>query len=256
MKLPIHIFTLALDSIQFLPRQLAVFEKLERDWTWHIVSGVADNVLDTSRCAKIQPRFSRDGTDEWLTAHMRHPNIRIYRRQLWPGKVSMCNAALANISEPCSLMQIDSDEFWSAEQLEKIASLYDEGACERMRFFCQYFVGENIVVTSENAWANRPGEWSRSWLWKPGMFFKKHEPPMLQGCGALELTRERTRELGLVFRHEAYRFIESVQFKQHYYSYKGAVEGWKRLQANTGWPCRLKDFLAWVDDKAVANVIK
>ena len=64
MKL--HIFTLALDAMPFLPQQLAIFEQLKIPFHWHICEGVADNVLDTDWVAKIPPRFSRDGTSEFI----------------------------------------------------------------------------------------------------------------------------------------------------------------------------------------------
>lgn len=253
MKLPIHLYTLALDAIRFLPRQLEIFEKLQRPWVWHIISGVADNVLDTNWCAKITPRLSRDGTDEWLTSKLRHPNIRVYRRQLWPGKNAMVNAALSQINEPCCLMQVDADEFWTAEQLEKICELFETGEYDRMRFFCRYWLGGGIIATGENVWSNQPGEWSRAWIFKPGQMSKSHEPPVLSGCGSRELTRDQTRELGLVFEHEAYKYIEQLEFKQSYYKYTGAVDGWKRLQAHTQFPTKLKPFFHWVDDAVKAD---
>lgn len=256
MSLPVSIYTLALDAIRFLPRQLEIFEKLNRRWNWHIVSGVADNVLDTGWCAKIPPRLSRDGTDEFLNAHMKHPNITIQRRQLWPGKTAMVNAALSKIKEPCVLMEIDADEMWRPEQIEKICQLFETGKYDKMSFFCRYFVGENLIVTSENGWGNRPGEWLRGWMFKPGMIQARHEPPVLSGCGHRELSRMETRKLGLVFDHEAYKYEESLIFKEQYYRYKGAVDAWKRLQVHNNFPCRLNTFFAWVDRTVIVDRIR
>lgn len=216
---------------------------------------MADNLADTSWCAKLPPRLSIDGTDEWLTAHIEHPNIRIYRRQLWPGKNAMVNAALSKITKPCALMQVDADEFWSVAQLARICSLFETGMYDRMRFFCRFYVGEKIVVTSVNTWGNRQGEWQRAWLFRPGMVSLKHEPPIIQGVGPRELTRERTKQLGLVFEHEAYKYIEQVEFKERYYNYPGAVEGWKRLQKNKKWPVKLKPFFHWVEPQVVVDKI-
>lgn len=256
MSLNLAIYTLALDAMRFLPRQLEIFEKLNRRWNWHIVSGVADNVSDTSWCAKIPPRLSRDGTDEWLNAHLTHPNITVQRRQLWPGKTSMVNAAISKLKEPCVLMQIDADEFWTPEQIEKICLAFENGYYDKMYFYCRYFVGENLIVTSENGWGNRQGEWLRAWLWKPGMIQERHEPPVLKGCGNYILTRDDTRKLGLVFDHEAYKHVESVEFKEHYYKYRGAVNGWKRLQQNNDFPCRLNKFFSWVDNSVIVDRIR
>lgn len=248
-------FTLALDAIRFLPRQLAVFEQLKLDWHWFIISGVADSVLDTSWVAKIPPRLSLDGTDEWLTRHLDHPNITVIRRQLWPGKNAMVQAAISKITEPCVVMQIDADEIWLPSQLETICEQFSQDHCDRMRFYCRYFVGPDLIVTTENLWANRPGEWNRAWRWTPHMVSIKHEPPLFQGIGHREMDREATRALGLVFNHEAYVYEDQVAFKEKYYLYPGAVAGWKRLQAHTQFPTKLKPFMHWVEDGVMVDKI-
>jgi len=259
MSLPIHIYSLSLDSMPFLPKQLEIFERLERPWTWHIVSGVADTVACTSWCAKTQPRLSRDGSDEWLTAHLKHPNMRIYRRQLWPGKNAMVNAALSQIKEPCCLMEIDADEFYAAEQLEKIVAIYEAGQYDQMRFFCRYFVGKNIICTNTTGWSNRGEvEWARSWYFKPGMMQKSHEPPILGGCGNRIMTREQTRKMGLVFDHFSWVLESNVLAKLRYYKYgEQHLNGWRRLQANTQWPISdLKAFLPWVGNGVTADLFE
>jgi hypothetical protein len=255
MKL--HIFTLALDAMPFLPRQLEVFENLKCDWHWHIIEGVADNVLDTSWCKKIFPRFSRDGTTEWLNSVSKNPRISIYRRQLWHGKTTMCNAALKTIKEDCVLLQKDADEFHTAEQIDKIVELFSERDIDWMRFHCRYYVGEKIVVVGENCWSNKNGEWLRAWRFKPGMLFAKHEPPVLNGCGKNGLPIDQTMILGLDFEHYAYYYEHQVAFKEQYYGYTDAVKKWRALQANTVWPVtRLKDFLPWSGDDAGADLIE
>jgi hypothetical protein len=251
----LEILTLVLDGEPFIEQFLPELERLKTPWVWRVAEGVADNTHCTNWCRKIHPRLSRDGTSEYLTSISRHPNVRLYRRQLWDGKVTMLNTMLADIKDRSVLLERDVDEMWSAEQMEKIVELYDTGLYDRMRFFCRYFVGENIVTIGENCYGNNPGEWSRSWLFDPKMRFQSHEPPVLKGCGTRELTREQTRELGLVFNHFAYCSEKTLKFKEVYYSYRDAVAHWRRLQANTVWPCRLKDFLPWVDDKAMADKV-
>lgn len=255
MSLPLAIFTLALDAAEFLPRQFEIFEKLNLKYHWYIAEGVAAPVRDTAWCKPIPPRLSRDGTSEILTHWLNNPRITVFRRQLWNGKTEMCNHCIMHIKEPCVLLQVDADEFWTPAQIEKMVELYETGQYDRMRFFCRYFVGENIITTSENSYGNNPGEWSRSWLFDPKMRFATHEPPNLRGCGKREMTRDETRAQGLVFDHWAYRFEHQVRFKETYYGYKDAAAHWRRLQANTVWPCRLRDFLPWVDDKATADKI-
>lgn len=251
------IYTLALDAMPYIKHQFDTIKGLRIPWHWHICEGVADSVLDTSWVKKIQPRFSTDGTTEFLNTLLKHPNITIHRKQLWHGKVEMCNAAISKITEPCVLMQIDADEIWTANQLEKIVELFTTNPqVDSMRFYCRYYVGDNIVVTSINTYGNKPGEWHRAWRFQPGMVQEKHEPPILSGCGKNCMSREQTLTHGLIFHHHAYATRKQVEFKEEYYGYAGAAANWDRLQSNTVWPAHLSEFLPWVPKDCVVDKIK
>ena len=241
-----------------MERHLPTFEKLTTPWRWIVVEGAAMNVKCTTWCKPQQPRLSRDGTAEYLTKISRHPNVTVIRKQSWAGKVDMCNACVVKITEPCTLIQVDVDEFWSAEQIEMIHTCFKMGQqYNRAHFCCDYFVGPNIVTVGENCYGNNPGEWLRAWRFTPGDAWVSHEPPYLkQQCPGQTLDREATRRHGLVFRHEAYTLESQVAFKERFYGYRDAVKHWKRLQDNTDWPVkRLKNFLPWVDDRVGANRI-
>lgn len=252
MKL--HVYTLALDSLPFIEQQYEILKATNLDFVWHVIEGVADSVLDTSWVKKIQPRFSRDGTTEFLNKISNEQNVRIYRKQLWNGKTEMCNAAIGSIKEECVLIQMDSDEMWEPQQLEKIVHIFKTQKPDSMRFLCKYYLGREIIATGRNCWSNRDGEWHRAWHFKPGMLAAKHEPPILQGCGRNCMTREQTEELGLVFHHLAYTLRKQVEFKQNYYGYTGLVEQWERLQKNTVWPVkRLADYFPFVGEGVGAD---
>jgi hypothetical protein len=253
----LHIYTLALDELGFLNRQLAVFRQLKADWHWHIAEGVADSVLDTSWVARMPPRLSKDGTTEWLNTLIGDARISVYRKQLWNGKVEMINTALKTIKEPCVLMQVDADEFWTPDQIEKIVALLERGPYDCAYFLCHYYVGHSIVTVGENCYGNRPGEWLRAWRFEPGMVQAKHEPPVLQGSQKHCMRREDTDALGLRFEHFAYTTRSRVEFKEKYYKYPNAAAQWDRLQANTQWPVRrLADFLPWVGEGVGADILR
>lgn len=253
MKL--HILTIVLDGLPFLAHQLATFNRLRLDWQWHIVEGTAMPVKDTAWCRPVAPRLSLDGTTNFLNDLKTHPRVVVHQRPRWEGKTEMCNTALAGMKEPGALFQVDVDELWTAPQVEFIYDLmtvYDSAT-----FFCRYFVGKNIVTVGENCYGNNPGEWLRAWKFIPGMFFLTHEPPRLSGISdrSRNISREETRNMGLVFDHYAYAFATQVAFKEQYYGYTNALSQWKRLQTNTDWPVRLKYFLPWVDDRAQAQAL-
>lgn len=253
MKLAI--FTIALDAMPQITWHLPVFNRLTIPWHWYVAEGAAMAIKDTAWCTPQLPRLSRDSTTEYLNSLKRHPNITVIQRLRWEGKVEQCNACLEQIKEPCILLQMDSDECWDAHQLEALVGFfeaYDEIKCAR--FFCRDFVGQNIVVTSEQGWGNRPDEWLRAFRFEPGMRFERHEPPVLIGAISPCATREQTREVGLVFDHYSYVFENQVAYKCNWYNYRDGLNQWKRLQANTKWPITdLSQFLPWVGSKVTAD---
>lgn len=247
----IHIVTLALDAMPFLPMQLSIFNGLRCDWTWHIIEGVADAVHCTQWCAKISPRLSRDGTTEFLNSLRFHPRVRCYQRQLWDGKIEMLNFALAQIHDPCVLLEVDADEIWQAWQIDRLVQMFtNDPSAISARFFMRYFVGPNLIVQSVNTYGNKAGEWHRAWRFRPGNVFVTHEPPEFSVAGKC-VSREATRKIGLIPDHWSYVFRSQLEFKAEYYQYTEAVAHWLRLQHHSGpWPVLLREYFPWVEDNA------
>jgi hypothetical protein len=245
-----------LDGEPYIERFLPVFEKLTVPWFWRVAEGAADNTHCTHWCQKQAPRLSRDGTSEYLTRISRRPNVRIYRRQLWDGKVSMFNAMLRDIKEPCVLLVPDSDELFTTSQIEKIVKLFeDRPEAMRASFYCRYFVGKDIISTGENCYGNRAGiDWLRAFRFRVGDVLNSHEPPVLAGNKGLAITREETCAMGLVFDHFSWVEERNVSQKLKFYGYdERNLDGWKRLQSHTTFPTKLKPFMSWVDDGAMAE---
>lgn len=257
---PLDIVTLVLDGMPFLPIQFSNFNRIDTslvDWKWHIVHGVSANTGSTKWCQPQSPRLSNDGTTELLATWKNHPRISIHECEFWSGgKDHMFCRALDGIVRPTTLLQVDADEIWEHEQLETLVGFfnaYQEINCAR--FFCQYFLGPNIVITSQDGYGNAAWDWFRAWRYSPGHKLISHEPPNIDGLMQPCATREQTRDAGLVFQHWAYMFEKQVAYKQDFYGYKDAVKHWRRLQSNTQWPIKLKTFLPWVDDNAIADVL-
>jgi hypothetical protein len=254
---PLHIITIVLDGACFLARQLEVFNRLELDWKWSIVEGVADNIKCTAWCKKIPPRLSLDGTTEMLDDYNHHSRIDVYRKPLWPGKVVMVNTPIEGYArENAVLMQVDMDEFWSTPQIESIVRMMskDHRKANAM-FWCRYFFGPDLVMDSRNCYANNPNqEWRRAWNWSRGQHFLRHEPPVMSGDQLQVIKHSQTEKLGLIFDHYGYGLECQVAFKEKYYGYKDAVDGWRKLQRAGKGRHRLADYLSWVDDeKAVVR---
>lgn len=257
-------FSIVLDGMPWVTFHYPEFRKLAFDWEWHVVEGVAASVKDTQWCRSIPPRLSNDGTTQYLDSLEFDSRVRLYRKKSWQGKVEMVNAPLKNVTEPCLLWEIDSDECWTADQLSKMRRMFiREPTRASAQFFCRYFVGPNIVASTPGAYGNREYDWLRVWRFEPGMRFLTHEPPVLVAADGTtnddyRFTQAETSHAGLVFDHYAYALRKSVEFKQSYYGhgkYANAVKGWERLQRNQTWPARLSRFFSWVDDEALANRI-
>jgi len=255
----LHFVTIVLNGEPWIRRHLPQFEQLNTPWTWHIMEGVAAPVADTSWIANQPDGISTDGTHEYLDSIAGHKHVRVTSRPRWNGKKEMVNLpfALKLVNEPAIVMQVDSDECWTADQLKQIMLAFRQRQQVRgMQFKCRYFVGPDVIAQGEDCYGLNAGEWLRAWRYFRGATFSTHEPPVFGGNRSAILDRNWTERMGLVFDHFAYATEAQVAYKERVYKYKGAVEAWKKLQANETWPCKLGEFLPWVDARAEAVRIK
>jgi len=279
--LSVHFFTIVLNGQPFIRHHIEQMRQLPFRWHWHIVEGVAELKHDTA-WSKVtggmipallhRDGLSVDGTTEYLdTLKKEFPeNITIYRpeaERFWDGKREMVNAPLADIREECLLWQVDVDELWTTAQIIQARNLFLEHPQKTAAyFFCHYFVGANLVLTSRDTYGNYSAhEWLRLWRYQPGDFWTAHEPPRLGRASygeepfAVEsfnpFRHAETEAAGLVFQHYAYALESQLQFKESYYGYAGAVAQWQKLQATEQFPARLADYFAWVKDEAVVDTL-
>ena len=282
LELPIHFFTIVLNGEPFVRYHLPVLRTLPFRWHWHIVEGVAALVHDTAwsvaRGGEVHDEMHRDGlsvdgTSEYHdeVAAAESGRVTLYRRPggTWDGKREMVAAPLANIQEECLLWQVDADELWTAEQIVTMRQAFlDHPERTAAYYWCDFFVGPRTVVTTRwNYAANPVVEWLRTWRYLPGDRWAAHEPPTLvrrtsgfsvarKDVGRMRpFVHEETEQLGAVFQHYPYATEVQVRFKQRYYGYKGAVDGWRSLQEavrETG-PVRLGDYLSWVEDDTLTD---
>ncbi|HYV30157.1 MAG TPA: glycosyltransferase, partial [Candidatus Binatia bacterium] len=183
----------------------------------------------------------------------------------WDGKLEMVNAPLDRIREECLLWQVDSDELWTTEQFLTARDLFrthpDKTAA---LYFCHYFVGEQLVITTRDTYGNHRGyEWIRTWRFTPGCRWTAHEPPRLcrpsgqerldDLAGVNPFHHGEKETAGLIFQHFAYATAEQLKFKEAYYGYADALRQWRRLQRQTRLPLALKQHFAWVTDDALVD---
>ncbi len=254
----IHFFTIVLDGFPWITHHLPIFQKLppDIDWDWTVVEGVAEPVKDTSWCKPITPRLSQDGTHQYLWSLIGHPRFRFLWDTSWPGKTAMCNRALSLMKEPGLLWQVDADEIWDWQRITWMVGAFENVPSKTCAdFHCRYFVGPNLVVDRiPGTWTNQyDWLWRRVWRFEPGMELVTHEPPVIGGLAVRRFSPNETNAMGIEFDHYAYVTEAQVAFKEQYYGYRGAVEGWRRLQENQQWPAKLREFLPWVTNDAMAR---
>ena len=252
MSTSLNFVTIVLDGMPWITHHIQIFNRLQTPWHWYVIEGAASNKHCTAWCKPQEGRLSTDGTTAYLDGLSTHPNVTVIRRALWDGKIEMVNAPMTLIKEPGVMMQIDSDELWTTEQLETVAKVFKE---ERwigiINFYCNYFIGPNIVCTD-----NR-GDWVRAWRFMPGMRFTRHEPPQVSLELGGTMHRDTSRNLGLVFDHMSYALESQVAQKEKFYGYAGATEQWRKFQKHERWPVhRLREHLSFAGAGATADLFR
>lgn len=244
------VFTIVRDGMPWLPCIYTALNQLHLDWHWIVVEGTALNTHCSSHCQAIEPHLSTDGTTEWLRAMSSNRRITVLSKLAWDGKIEMVNAAVAQVKQPCVLMQMDSDEIWSAKNIN---AAYDEIAgCSlpiALNVKCRYFVGPDLIAVSPHKTGTDLTNWVRAWKYQPGMRFKSHCPPVLDGpmVGSYDIS----------FDHYAYVLEQQVRFKERYYGFQNMLDGWKLLQEQDEFPLPLRRFwpYRWVDEGTLVHRI-
>ncbi|MBD1921226.1 FkbM family methyltransferase [Microcoleus sp. FACHB-831] len=277
--LPIHFFTIVLNGEPFIRYHIEIFKQLPFNWHWHIVEGVADLKHDTAWSLPLggiindeihRHGRSQDGTTEYIDelAQLYPDNVTVYRKPdgiFWNGKREMVNEPISNIREECLLWQVDVDELWTIEQICQARQMFINNPDKTAAFYwCWYFVGENLVISTRNCYAQNPQQdWLRTWRYKPGTVWVAHEPPVLaqpllngQWLDVAKVNpfrHEETEKHGLIFQHFAYVTPEQLNFKEKYYGYANAVSQWTELQRETKFPVLLSKYFWWVQDETMVD---
>lgn len=274
-ELPIHFFTIVLNGKPFIPYHIEIFKQLDINWHWHIIEGVANLKHDTAWSLELGGKIpenihknglSKDGTSEYLEKiEQEFPeNITIYRKPedcFWDGKCEMVNAPLQFIKEEVLLWQIDSDELWTKEQIEKMHQMYQKNPDKTAGYFwCWYFVSPELVISSRNCYAQNPNvEWLRTFRFTPGCKWQAHEPPILVNANNQDVskinpfTHKETELENLIFEHYSYTTKEQLEFKENYYGYNGALKNWANLQKQDNFPILLREHFDWIKDSSLAE---
>jgi len=261
----IHFFTLVLNGMPFLEEQWKVLQSLDIPFRWHLIEGIAELKADTGwsvvRGGRCPDEFHRDflsidGTSDFIDSlASEYPDVVSCHRTdgPWPGKRAMCQAAVEEIDHEVLLWQLDADEIWGGETIRAVGEEFaSSDKWQAAQFRCRFYVSPNHVLDNIGSYGNDPRvEWRRVWRFRPGDEWTSHEPPVLSRRGRdlfehPHLSAETTSQHGWKFDHFAYVREEQVRFKEAYYGYPGAVEGWNRLRGSEGEAVMASEYLSWI----------
>lgn len=269
-------FSIVLDGLPFLPLIWSELRKLpkEIEWNWVVVEGVAHPYHCTRWVAAQKARLSNDGTTEFLRSvdEFDERVIHVTRFGGWKGKIEMVNYPLTvargsgYYKDEFLLWQMDSDELFTAEQIHCVWDMFRTNPQKNAAYFwCRYFVGADKIITTRNCFGNNSSyEWLRVWKIKPGMLFRTHEPPVIDGLKLNPFTHAETEARGLVFNHYAYATRAQVAMKEVYYAgpnnpnarfYKGLTERWERFQQEKTWPRPLVEIFPWSEKHVMVKKV-
>jgi len=190
-----------------LHRDFAQFMAENFDY-WAVVDGLSQNGGSTKWCNKVEGKpHSTDGSVEFMREFAAtHPNV-MYKVATMPfkSKDHQVNEAVEMIRRKVKhgyLWQVDVDEKWTAEDLDKAERLLADSPMRQASFGFNHYVGQNLVAVG--TWGS--GYVNRLFMWR-GQRFASHEPPRMD-------TRGRTLKIDEVrFDHYSYAFEQDVLFK-------------------------------------------
>lgn len=176
---------------------------------------------------------STDGTLEVLNAFKRDEDPEdkvtvVAREGFWSEKDEQ-SQAYANIATGNWLWQVDVDEFYTHEDLEKVKRYLRENPDITAVSFRQrpFFGGLGYWFDSYNLRAENTSEYHRLFRWGAGYQYTTHRPPTVVDDKGIDVRRKRwlsardTERMGVVLYHYSLLLPKQVRDKCAYYNDPG-----------------------------------
>lgn len=185
-----------------------------------------DHYWDGDASLFTQDGRSHDGTLELLREMAaKNPKIKLIEGQgFWPGKTSMCNA-YAECAVGDYLWQLDADEFYHQEDMQKIVAMLKERRPDAVHFYANHFWGgwtHCMDEVTDQRWSNQ-FPWRRIFRHIPGKSqWITHEPPSYMADGVTcnngnVVTRDVTLAMGVKLHHYGYVHRKQAEWKERFY---------------------------------------
>lgn len=211
---------------------------------WIVVEGYALPYGSTRWCKRLNvPAVSTDGTGHYLQKlSEKHENLHYYSLgRYYNGKDHQVNVAIDILTEimeakynekKCWLWEVDADEHWRLEDLEKAEQIALTMDNIGFSFTFNQYVGEGLVAKGD--WGS--GALNRLWKWT-GQYFKSHEPALLEGQKRCDVIPD------VHFEHYSYYFDKDVKFKSQYYSgHENVYKNLNKIRTAKEYPVHISEF--------------
>lgn len=174
--------------------------------------------------------YSIDGTVDIVKKFQeKSPHvILISMPRPWNGKTEKFNVALSR-TEPGYIWQMDYDEFYHRSHIHALKSFLKENPqITEVDFWAYHFWGDvnHHTPIAEGEWGNNP-EWRRVFKFNGSEHWLSHEPPMMSRMDNCLLTRDDTKEMGIMMYHYSYCVESQFLQKNTFYS-ANFVDEWRR----------------------------
>lgn len=129
----------------------------------------------------------------------------------WPDKLTMCNAALAELDHG-TLWEIDCDEFYHTADMTRAMDIMESGSYTDVEFWAYHFFGDvhHHTELEHGIWGNDP-PWRRLFKWN-GEPWRSHTPPRFERNETL-LGRDFMKDCGIMLYHYGYLWYRQVMEK-------------------------------------------
>lgn len=244
---------------------------------------IADEIFITEGATKvINSKHYWDGDTTWLTSdghstdqtvniikNFPDPEKKIFLIQkdgFWNGKTEMCNEWSKRATGDY-IWQIDSDEFYKKDDIEKIKRILKKYEPDAVHFYANHFWGDYehcFDETSGTGWGNNI-PWMRIFKHKPGASWLSHEPPnyllpdgKICNYGKL-IPRDETLKVGLKLYHYSYVTQKQKDFKVKFFRDFWLDDAWNKWKKDSNTIVKDGSYTVEFKDKHpefVINIIK
>jgi len=143
----------------------------------------------------------------------------------WPGEKDEMSQAYAKRATGNYLWQVDSDEFYHADDMAKIMKILADGCVDAITFpMITFWGGIDYIVDGFYLRRDKAREYHRLFAWGPGYCYKTHRPPTVLDERGTDTRSKRwlqaneIERMGIYLYHYSLLFPHQVVGKSSYYA--------------------------------------